>query len=67
MVVTEFKNTVSTVRIHDEYCELSADRCISRLSQIISESYKRRQLLSGMGDATTDIIAASATTNVQKI
>ena len=45
MIAAEFKNAISTIRIHDEYCEASSTRCISSLSRIVSESYKRRQLL----------------------
>ena len=44
MIATEFKTPTATIRIHDEYFEPTADSCICRLSQIVSESYKRRQL-----------------------
>lgn len=43
MIATEFKTPTATIRIHDEYFETASDDCISRLSQIVSESYKRRQ------------------------
>ncbi len=44
MIATEFKTPTATIRIHDEYFETATDDCISRLSQIVSESYKRRQM-----------------------
>lgn len=42
MVVSERKTTVSTVRIHDEFCTNPTSGRISHLSQIVSNSYKRR-------------------------
>lgn len=48
MVAAEFKNARSTVRIHDEYCEALSAHCISRLSHIVSESYRRRRLFAGV-------------------
>lgn len=51
MVATELKTAVSTIRIHDEYCEATTEGCISRLSHIVSESYKRRQIQNHAGDA----------------
>ena len=47
MVAVKYKTAISTVRIYDEYCETTADRCISHLGRIISASYKRRQLSNG--------------------
>ena len=44
MVVAEFKKAGSTVRVHDEFCQMEADSCILQLGRIVSESYKRRQL-----------------------
>lgn len=47
MIAAEFNTPLSTVRIHDEYCE-APDRCLARLSLIVSGSYKRRALPSGL-------------------
>lgn len=55
MIAAEFKNTVSIVRIHDEYCSSETGLCITRLGQIVSKSYKRRQL-----SCETDGIALNA-------
>lgn len=44
MIATEFKTPTATIRIHDEYFETTPDSCICRLSHIVSESYKRRQM-----------------------
>lgn len=44
LIAAEFKNAVSVIRIHDEYCASETDRCMTHLGQIVSESYKRRQL-----------------------
>lgn len=46
MIATEFKTPTATIRIHDEYFETTLDSCICKLSHIVSESYKRRQILS---------------------
>lgn len=58
MVAAEFKTVVSTVRIHDDYCDMTAERCISHLGRIISASYKRRQL-STHGEENPSVIAAA--------
>ena len=47
MIAAEFKTPMSTVRVHDEYCE-APDRCLSYLSLVVSESYKRRALPSAL-------------------
>ena len=44
MIAAEFKTPTATIRIHDEYFEAAADNCICRLSRIVSESYRRRQV-----------------------
>lgn len=44
MIAAEFKTSTATIRIHDEYIEAAADGCIRRLSRIVSESYRRRQM-----------------------
>ena len=51
------------MRIHDEYCEMAADHCISDLGRIISASYKRRQLLS-REEGPSPVIAAANIGNV---
>ncbi len=43
-MIIEYKNSISTVRIHDEYCEDQPQIRMQRLNQIVSESYKRRTL-----------------------
>ncbi len=43
MIAKEFKNDVSTVRIHDEFYESSPEKSLARSGHIVSESYKRRQ------------------------
>ena len=66
MVAVEFKTAMATVRIHDEYCESTADRCISHLGRIISASYKRRQLLNDGETQPSVVAAANFTENVMK-
>ena len=66
MVAAEFKTSISTVRIHDEYCEMAADHCISDLSRIISASYKRRQLLNREEESSPEIAAANITATVRE-
>lgn len=66
MVAAEFKTAISTVRIHDEYCEVAADYCISDLGRIISASYKRRQLLNQKGGSSPEIAAANITAAVRE-
>lgn len=51
MIATEFKTSTATIRIHDEYFETAPDNCICRLSRIVSESYKRRQMQNNAGVA----------------
>lgn len=64
MVAIEFKTAMSIVRIHDEYCETTADRCISHLGRIISASYKRRQLSNSGEEHPSALAAAKITNNV---
>ena len=45
MIVTEIKNARSTVRIHDEFCKAVSKDCVLQLNRIVSDSYKRRMLL----------------------
>ncbi len=59
MIAAEFKNAVSTVRIHDEYCASETAHCITRLGQIVSDSYKRRQLSYEMNGAALNAVEAS--------
>ena len=66
MVAAEFKTTISTVRIHDEYCEMAAEHCISDLGRIISASYKRRQLLNREKGLSPEIAAANINASVRK-
>lgn len=44
MIATEIKTDEATIRIHDEYCECISQDSISHLSQIITNSYKRRKI-----------------------
>lgn len=42
MIALELKNSTATVRIHDEYCQTPTERSLEIISDLISESYKRR-------------------------
>lgn len=42
MIAAEIKNSVSTVRIHDEYYAKEPHGYMAQLNQIVSNSYKRR-------------------------
>lgn len=44
MIATEIKNDNATVRIHDTFCNNVSQESISRVNQIVSNSYKRRTL-----------------------
>ena len=59
MVVSERKTTVSTVRIHDEFCTNPTSGRISHLSQIVSNSYKRRVM-------ATEMAVPAMATNLEK-
>lgn len=52
MVVSEKRTTVSTIRIHDEFCTKPTSGKISHLSQIVSNSYKRRVMATEMAVPT---------------
>ncbi len=43
MIATELKSASTTVRIHDDFCKTPpVQTSISQLSQIVTNSYKRR-------------------------
>lgn len=42
MIAATMNNDISTIRIHDDYCK-NALNDTSELSDIVSESYKRRR------------------------
>ena len=42
MIAAEMKNSVSTVRIHDEYYVNKPNRYMAQLGQIVTDSYRRR-------------------------
>ena len=42
MIADEIKTDSSIVRIHDEFCNIPTQGCISHLNQIVTNSYKRR-------------------------
>lgn len=42
MIASERKTAASTVRIHDESYASDPSQCLPRLSEIVSNSYKRR-------------------------
>ena len=48
MVVSEKTTAAATVRIHDEFCTNPTSGRISHLSQIVSNSYKRRAMATEM-------------------
>lgn len=52
MITSEIRTPTATIRIHDEYFDPAPETCISRLSRIVSESYKRRQLQNIIADAS---------------
>lgn len=43
MIVSEIKSPAVTVRIHDDFFEKSNQIRLSKISHIITDSYKRRQ------------------------
>lgn len=43
MIVAEIKNPTVTVRIHDDYFDTAQHARINRISQIVTDHYKRRQ------------------------
>lgn len=43
MIVTEYKNVGTVVRIHDDFFEKKTEQHLSHLSRVTSESYRRRQ------------------------
>lgn len=45
MIAAEMKNSVSTVRIHDEYYAKEPRGYMEQLNQIVANSYKRRAAL----------------------
>lgn len=44
MIATEIKSNKTTVRIHDTFCSSPSQGCMSRVNQIVSNSYKRRTM-----------------------
>lgn len=42
MVASEIKKEKTTVRIHDTFCNQPTKGCLSRVNQIVSNSYIRR-------------------------
>lgn len=44
MIVAEYESGKVIVRIHDECINGVADKCLSELGHIVSNSYKRRKL-----------------------
>ena len=42
MIALEVTKEHSVVRIHDEFCQISDERQIAAIGQIVSDSYKRR-------------------------
>ena len=43
MIVAEIKNPTVTVRIHDDFFDTAHQDRINRISQIVTDHYKRRQ------------------------
>lgn len=66
MVAAEFKTSISTIRVHDEYCEMPVDQRISHLSHIVSASYKRRRSSNRKDDLSHEIAAANTITGVRE-
>ena len=42
MIADEIRSNSSIIRIHDEYCSIPNQGCISHINQIVTNSYKRR-------------------------
>lgn len=42
MIVSEIKNEIATVRIHNEYYRKETQQAIAEISQIVSHAYQRR-------------------------
>ena len=59
MLAAEYKTAKSTVRIHDEYCEIPAEPCVSHLVRIITASYRRRRLANQECEYSSEIAAAN--------
>lgn len=59
MVVSEKTTAAATVRIHDEFCTDPTSGRISHLSQIVSNSYKRRAM-------ATEMAVPAMATNLEK-
>lgn len=45
MIADEIKTGSSIVRIHDEFCSSPSQEYMSHLNQIVSNSYKRRNMV----------------------
>lgn len=43
MIQLEVNNSVSIVRIHDDYCQQATEQQFTSIDQIVSDSYQRRQ------------------------
>jgi len=43
MIQLEVYNSVSIVRIHDDYCQQATEQQFTSIDQIVSDSYQRRQ------------------------
>lgn len=52
MIAFESNDEKSTVRIHDDYCEMNTENSMSCLNNIVSEFYKRRLSDSNISDET---------------
>lgn len=44
MVISEIKNGLTTVRIHDGFCRKEVYDLMEEISWIVSQSYQRRKL-----------------------
>ena len=44
MIADEIKTDSSIVRIHDEFCSSPSQEYMSHLNQIVSNSYRRRNM-----------------------
>lgn len=44
MIALELNNEVSTVRIHDDFFDPTPDKLLAVVSNVVTDSYKRRLL-----------------------
>lgn len=51
MIISEIKNEIATVRIHNEYYRKETQQTMAEINRIVSQAYQRRL------DATSPLLA----------